>query len=110
MRLMPWSRAARMVAMDWASSVPPHIHPPMAHVPMATRDTVSDVPAMAACSIGASRWVSRVSAWRFMIRLRFLKRTEPLRAATDAMSVAFLLGGERRVIDQDAGRLGVAVI
>ena len=33
MRLMPCSTAARMVAMDSASSVPPHIQPPMAQVP-----------------------------------------------------------------------------
>src|SRR6516165_5974059 len=54
MRLMPCSTAARIVAMDSASSVPPHIQPPMAQVPRATRDTSSDVPTMAARSISIS--------------------------------------------------------
>ena len=34
-----------------ASSVPPHIHPPMAQVPMATRDILSDVPKISASSM-----------------------------------------------------------
>jgi hypothetical protein len=33
-----------MVAIDSASSVPPHIHPPMAQVPIATGDSLIDVP------------------------------------------------------------------
>jgi hypothetical protein len=45
MTLMPCSSPARMVATDWASSVPPHIHPPMAQVPIATRETSSDASA-----------------------------------------------------------------
>jgi hypothetical protein len=36
-----------MVATDSASSVPPHIHPPIAHVPIATGDTLSEVPGIA---------------------------------------------------------------
>jgi hypothetical protein len=43
------------VAMDCASSVPPHIQPPMAQVPRATRDTFNEVSAMAANSISSSR-------------------------------------------------------
>jgi hypothetical protein len=54
MRLMPCSTAARIVAIDSASSVPPHIQPPIAQVPSATRDISSDVPAMAARSIAIS--------------------------------------------------------
>jgi len=42
--LMPCSNADRMVATDSASSVPPHIQPPMAQVPIATGDTLSEVP------------------------------------------------------------------
>ena len=48
MTLMPCSSAARIVAIDSASSVPPHIQPPIAQVPMATRDTLRDVPGMSA--------------------------------------------------------------
>jgi hypothetical protein len=54
MRLMPCSTAARIVAIDSASSVPPHIQPPMAQVPIATRETSSVVPGMRAYSIMAS--------------------------------------------------------
>src|SRR6056297_3518575 len=35
-----------MVAIDRSSSVPPHIQPPMAHVPRATRETSISVPGM----------------------------------------------------------------
>jgi hypothetical protein len=47
-RLTLRSTAALIVLIDSASSVPPHIHPPIAQVPRPTRDTVSEVPAMAA--------------------------------------------------------------
>jgi hypothetical protein len=53
--LMPCSTAARIVAIDSASSVPPHIQPPMAQVPMATRDSSSDVPGMPVSSISVLR-------------------------------------------------------
>src|SRR6266436_8690193 len=69
MRLMPCSTAARIVAMDSASSVPPHIQPPMAQVPKATRDTSSDVPTMAARSIS----ISPVSVSRAMVLLLLLR-------------------------------------
>jgi hypothetical protein len=52
-----------MAAMDSASSVPPHIQPPIAQVPMATGDTLSDVPAIGLGSIFALR----TSAWSTMI-------------------------------------------
>src|SRR5215207_6560562 len=40
-----------MVAIDWTSSVPPHIHPPIAQVPRPMREAISpDVP-IAICSI-----------------------------------------------------------
>ncbi len=44
--VMPRSTAERMVWTDSSRSVfPPHIHPPMAHVPRAMRDAViPDVP------------------------------------------------------------------
>jgi hypothetical protein len=48
---MPCSNAARMVEIDSASSVPPHIHPPIAHVPSATADTLREVPGILASSI-----------------------------------------------------------
>jgi hypothetical protein len=38
------SAAARILAIDSASSVPPHIQPSIAQVPRATRETSSDVP------------------------------------------------------------------
>src|SRR5262249_58228856 len=63
MRLMPLSSAARIVAADSASSLPPHIHPPMAQVPSATRETLSDVPGISTrCML-----ISRVSDWRAMV-------------------------------------------
>src|ERR1700686_1704423 len=37
-----------MVRIASASSVPPHIHPPIAHVPSAMGDTLSDVPGVTA--------------------------------------------------------------
>src|ERR1700704_6682102 len=65
MILMPCSNAARMVETDSASSVPPHIHPPMAQVPIATGDTLSDVPGMSASSM----FILKASAGRAMILL-----------------------------------------
>ena len=44
--------------MDSASSVPPHIQPPIAQVPIATGDTLSDVPGMSVSFM----FISRVSA------------------------------------------------
>src|SRR5215471_7684524 len=76
MRLMPCSIAARIVAMDSASSVPPHIQPPMAQVPRATRDTSSDVPTMAARSISISP-VSVSPAMALLLLLRGLFASEP---------------------------------
>jgi hypothetical protein len=49
--VMPRSIAAWIVAIDCCSSVPPHIHPPIAQVPRATRDDVMPVPAISICSI-----------------------------------------------------------
>jgi hypothetical protein len=50
-RVMPRSSAAWIVAIDCCSSVPPHIHPPIAHVPKAMRDDLIPVPAISICSI-----------------------------------------------------------
>jgi hypothetical protein len=47
MTLMPWSNAARMVATDSASSVPP-TSSPNGQVPIAMRETFSDVPGISA--------------------------------------------------------------
>src|SRR5258705_10538709 len=55
MRLTPWSSAARMVETDSLSSVPPHIHPPMAQVPRATREIWIAVPGIPANSVSGSR-------------------------------------------------------
>src|SRR5882757_5515186 len=63
MTLTPCSSAVRMVEMDSVSSVPPHIHPPMAQVPSATGDTLSAVPGMVASSAaipGVSTWLAMV--------------------------------------------------
>ena len=41
----PRSTAERIVAIDRASSVPPHIQPPIAHVPRPIRETFNpDLP------------------------------------------------------------------
>jgi hypothetical protein len=69
MTLMPCSSAARIVEIDSASSVPPHIQPPMAQVPIATRDTLSDVPGISARSM----LISRVSDRRAMVIGHFLE-------------------------------------
>src|SRR3954468_10666896 len=67
---MPCSIAARVVAMDCASSVPPHIQPPIAQVPSVTRDTWSDVPGMPACSTSFSRVVGLPAIGFFLLRVR----------------------------------------
>src|ERR1700704_6108324 len=67
---MPCSSAARMVEMDSASSVPPHIHPPMAQVPRVTGDTLSEVPGISRSSI----FISAVLAWRAMVFTPCFKR------------------------------------
>src|ERR1700730_9616695 len=41
---MPPSTAAWIVLTDSSSSVPPHIQPPIAHVPRPIRETFSEVP------------------------------------------------------------------
>ena len=51
MTLMPCASAALMVAIDSASSVPPHIQPPIAQVPSVMRETLSPVPGMSANSM-----------------------------------------------------------
>src|SRR5262249_38952035 len=50
MRLMPRSTALRIVRIDSASSVPPHIQPPIAQVPKAIRVGLRFVPGMAIVS------------------------------------------------------------
>src|ERR1700752_4592620 len=47
-----------MVATDSASSVPPHIHPPIAQVPIATDETLSEVPGI---SVSASFILTSIS-------------------------------------------------
>jgi hypothetical protein len=54
MTLMQCSTAARIVAIDSASSVPPHIQPSIAQVPRVTRATSSDVPGNAGAFHGKS--------------------------------------------------------
>src|SRR5260370_21276165 len=49
-----------MVAIDSRWSVPPHIQPPMAHVPSATRETLSCVPGISTNS------VSTVGIWTWV--------------------------------------------
>src|SRR3954463_12236215 len=99
---MPCSKAVRMVAMDSASSVPPHIHPPIAQVPIATGETLSDVPGMFVNSI----LVSRASAWSvmmlFLLRMRAFgereRRTSPNSAGIQrgyGTDPRLLLGDER---------------
>jgi hypothetical protein len=51
----PWSIAARTVAIASDSSVPPHIQPPMAQVPKATRDALRPTKEIWACSIFFSK-------------------------------------------------------
>src|SRR5216683_8045948 len=50
--VMPRSSAVRIVLMASPSSLPPHIHPPIDHVPSAMRELTSPVPSMSFCSIG----------------------------------------------------------
>src|SRR5437868_1259928 len=64
MRLIPRSTAARIVAIDWLSSVPPHIQPPMAQVPSAIREGFSAVPWISPYSM----WLSRREASGIMSR------------------------------------------
>src|SRR5438132_7704027 len=49
---MPRSSAVRIVLMASAGSLPPHIHPPIAHVPSATRELTNAVPGIIVSSIG----------------------------------------------------------
>src|SRR5260370_3399055 len=56
MRVMPRSTADRMVRIASISSVPPHIHPPIAHDPSPIRDTFKFVPAILADSMLLFPW------------------------------------------------------
>src|SRR6056297_1031176 len=58
MMLTPLSRAVWMVLMDWVSSVPPHIQPPIAQVPRATRVSCLSSPGMRMYSIGLTSFSS----------------------------------------------------
>src|SRR3954452_4547222 len=50
MVVTPWSRLARIASTDSRSSVPPHIHPPIAQAPKITGLTLtSDVPSCRNC-------------------------------------------------------------
>src|SRR5271154_3135478 len=53
-RLIPLSSAAWIVRIDSVSSVPPHIQPPMAQVPSATREPVRFVPLIGMNSMESS--------------------------------------------------------
>src|SRR5258706_7566725 len=55
MRVMPRSRAARIVQMDSITSLPPHSQPPIAQVPSAMREISTPLPGMAANSMLRSR-------------------------------------------------------
>ena len=55
MRLMPRSSAAWMALMASLSLLPPHIQPPIAHVPSATREARMEVPGISTNSMSA-RW------------------------------------------------------
>src|SRR3954451_9946816 len=109
MTLMSCSTAARIVAIDSVSSVPPHIQPPIAQVPIATRDTLSDVPGMLACSIA----MSAVSAgWVIIHCLLFEVDCEPI--ATEALRQLIvenlergqqLVRCRRKVADASTGRV-----
>src|SRR5262245_59423217 len=48
---MPRSRAARIVRIESSSSLPPHIQPPIAHVPSPMRDARVPIPWISTCSI-----------------------------------------------------------
>src|SRR5208283_5993781 len=46
-RLIPWSSAAWMAAIDCRSSAPPHIHPPLTHAPKPTAEiSIPDDPSL----------------------------------------------------------------
>ena len=46
-RLIPWSKAAWMAAIDCRSSAPPHIHPPVTHAPKPTAEmSIPDDPSL----------------------------------------------------------------
>src|SRR5689334_21757455 len=48
--LTPWSKAARIAPTASRSSVPPHIHPPIAQAPKMIGETkTSDVPSLRGC-------------------------------------------------------------
>src|SRR5215467_9399069 len=108
MRLMPCSTAARIVAMDSASSVPPHIQPPMAQVPRATRDTSSDLPTMAARSIS----ISPVSVSRAMALLLLLRGLRRLFSACSRVSpqARRINAAHTRVADLSVRHLAYALV
>src|SRR3954470_15942344 len=88
-----------MVRIAAASSVPPHIHPPIAHVPSPMGDALSDVPEM---SIGFG-FVSSVSVWRAMIFL--LRAIAGVRWNRGRPVGKFSIDGDERA-DVEAGFLG----
>src|SRR5262249_36395271 len=53
--VMPRSSAAQMVRIDCSSSVPPHIQPPIAHVPRPMRAAFGTTPAISMCSMVRAR-------------------------------------------------------
>src|ERR1700722_11736191 len=65
-----------MVAMDSASSVPPHIHPPIAQVPIATGDTLIDVPGISVRSTFILRASSATAMILFLLRVCMFARCE----------------------------------
>src|SRR5215210_7514049 len=53
MALTPWSSDARMASTASPSSLPPHIHPPIAQAPKMTGETrTSDEPSCRSCMAG----------------------------------------------------------
>src|SRR4029077_14637285 len=78
---MPLSTAARIVLTDSWSSVPPHIHPPIAQVPRPMRETVCEVsPTFAAL-------VSRLSVILSITSLPQVLEDERRAAGAEAVSL-----------------------
>src|SRR5437879_4623135 len=119
---MPRSSAVRIVLMASASSLPPHIHPPIAHVPSAIRELTIAVPGIIVSSIGLvpldgprspraspGRSAASPPTWsdpRARRRRASRVRVRRVRPAATALLYAIARGLRRRLTSADHAREG----
>src|SRR5437879_4974067 len=98
---MPSSRAARIVSIDSVSSLPPHIQPPMAQVPIAMRETSSEVPGTLANGMLRSRYFGLLPTIQLLLSSAMVSNADYPLIAAPARTVSGAIRGESRRVKRN---------